>query len=628
MIEQSRRILNSVYGFKDFLPAQERVIQSVLSGKDTLALLPTGGGKSICYQIPALQQPGICIVISPLIALIKDQVHQLKKRGIKAIGLTGAIQMNELDNLLDNAIYGGYKFLYCSPERLKHPLVQQRIAKMQVNLIAVDEAHCISEWGNDFRPAYRDIVMLKKWVTNAPMIALTATATAAVQQDICQSLALEQPDIHKNSFKRSNISYHIIDTANKRQAIASFYKTYPGCSIAYVRSRKNCYEYAQYLEQNGIAATHYHGGLDIKQRDTSMQRWMRDEQRVMVATNAFGMGIDKPDVRTIVHLQVPDSIESYYQETGRAGRDGKSSRAQFIYNVNDLNHAHNQFVKNLPSVPYVKQVYRHLCNYLHISLNEGMEEQFQFSFSSFCKHNELNAVACYNALHVLDRYGVLKMEQGTERKSSIRFRESAKNINQYTSNNTTASSIMQAILRAYGSSQEQDIVINIGLIAVRSNSTEKQVITVLKKMHQQEVIEANLQTEDTQVLFLVPRENDRTINRFSHLLERQNNLKKRKLEQMMQFVQEREECLQNYILSYFDEPARARCGHCSNCVRVERTAAHDSFEILKFLKSSRSFNEIAGACNWTDDRLVTKLRMLIESGKVQITDDNKYKINE
>ena len=629
MIEKSKQILLQVFGYASFLPLQEKIIKNVLSGKDSLALLPTGGGKSLCYQIPAIQQEGICIVISPLVALIKDQVAQLKKRNVKAIGITGSMRMQDLDNMLDNAVYGNYKFLYLSPERLQHPLVRQRIEKMKVNLIAVDEAHCISEWGHDFRPSYRHIAELRKLLPETPIIALTATATANVQQDIVENLKINAAHVFKNSFKRENIYHRVLETPDKRIAVASFYKSHKGSSIAYVRSRKNCYEFSHYLEQQNIAANFYHGGLDAKNRELSMNQWMSDEKQVMVATNAFGMGIDKPDVRSIVHLQLPDSIESYYQETGRAGRDGKPGIAQFIYNINDLNHAHNQFIKGLPSVDYVKKIYRSLCNHLQIALNEGVNGLFEFSFSDFCLGHNYNALSCFNALQVLDRYDVLKMEQGAGMRSSIRFRESANNIINITRSNPVAGSVMQAVLRTYGSSQQQEITINIGLIAMRSNSDEKTVIEVLSDMNRREVLEARLQQADTQVIFLVPRENDRTINRFASMLKKQNALKKKKLVAMMQLVQERELCIQNLILAYFDEKLGKRCGHCSNCKPIKlKGSTINNNQLVSYLKQATSFTDLQSQTGLEGSTLSSQLKMLLEKKKIKITIDNKYIIHE
>lgn len=629
MIKASKDILQKVYGYPDFLPLQEQIISNALEGKNILALLPTGGGKSLCYQIPGLQMEGICIVVSPLVALIKDQVARLHHLDIKAIGLTGAVRYQDLDDILDNAVYGNYKFLYMSPERLQHPLVQERITKMKVNLIAVDEAHCISEWGHDFRPAYREIPVIKSLVPNVPVMALTATATKKVQEDIISNLEISDALVFKNSFKRDNISYRILETPDKRKAAVQFYTHKPESSIAYVRSRKNSIEYARLLQQHSITASFYHGGLDHKMRDTAMKEWMNNSSTVIVATNAFGMGIDKADVRSIMHLQLPDSIESYYQETGRAGRDGKPSIAQFIYNINDLNHAHNQFIKSLPTIDFLKKVYRKLNNYFQIALGEGMETRQHFSFADFSRTYDFNGVACYNALLALDRFNVLSMLQDVSGRTSIRFRESGKTILNFTKNDPIASSIMQSLMRTYGSSEHQDLNINLGLIALRSNTMEKQVIAILEKMAQLELIEAQLTPADTHISFLVPREDDRTINRFANELERQNKLKKEKLEAMMRLVQNRTDCLQNFILDYFDEPKQAPCGTCSNCLPVRKKSVPlNQNLLLREVASAKSFEELKLVLETDHEQLTASLKKLLESRKIKITKDNKYIIHE
>ncbi len=629
MIDEARNLLRKIYGYDDFLPMQEDIISNVLQGNDTLALLPTGGGKSLCYQIPGLQMHGICIVVSPLVALIKDQVNRLSKLGIKAIGLTGSINYRELDDVLDNAVFGNYKFLYLSPERLLQPLVQERLTKMTVNLIAVDEAHCISEWGHDFRPAYREIHLIKELLPGTPLIALTATATVQVQQDIIDNLEIPAAKIFKNSFKRDNITYRILETPDKRKAAVTFYRKKPLSSIAYVRSRKNCIEYAGLLEQNGITSGFYHGGLDNKMRDRAMNGWMDNSSSVMVATNAFGMGIDKPDVRSIVHLQLPDSIESYYQETGRAGRDGKRSIAQFIYNINDLNHAHNQFIKSLPTVVFLKLVYRKLNNYLQIAKNEGVDATHRFSFAHFCRVYDFNGLACYNALQALERFCVLIIVQEGSGRTKVRFRESGKAILHFAKNDTVASSILQAVMRTYGSSQHQEISINIGLIALRSSTSENKVLEILEKMAAQELIEAQLSTADTQVTFLVPREDDKTINNFGRQLEAQNKVKNDKLNSMMQLVQNRTECIQNYILKYFGEPALPPCGKCTVCnPKIPRSNTIDESLLLKILAKPLSFEEIKRKTSTDQNGLITLLRHLLERRKLTITKDNKYLRNE
>ncbi len=364
---------------------QEEIIASVLNGNDTVALLPTGGGKSLCFQVPALVMDGICIVVSPLVALMGDQVNALKERGIKALKLTGGISFDELNTLLDNALYGNYKFLYLSPERLQQEIVQNYIKQMNVNSIAVDEAHCISQWGNDFRPAYKNITLLREIHPLVPIIALTATATPEVLEDTIAELKLELPAVFKNSFVRENLSYQVSKEEDKLYKTEQLLKTNTGSAIVYVRSRKSTIEISEQLNSLGISATFYHGGISAKEKAQKLQEWRNRTFSTMVATNAFGMGIDHPNVRFVIHLQIPESLESYFQEAGRAGRDGEYASAVLLYNEYDKMYVKQQFVDSLPTTSDLKSTYRNLNNYFQISYGEGEFTKHNFSFSEFCK---------------------------------------------------------------------------------------------------------------------------------------------------------------------------------------------------------------------------------------------------
>ncbi|MCL4141628.1 UNVERIFIED_CONTAM: hypothetical protein GTU68_062200 [Idotea baltica] len=378
-------ILERYWKFTEFRPNQEEIINAVINGEDTFALLPTGGGKSICFQIPALAKKGICIVISPLIALMKDQVQALQAKGIKAMALTSGISYQELDTLLDNCIYGNYKFLYISPERLQQDIVQARIEQMDVNLIAVDEAHCISQWGNDFRPAYKNIAILRRLHPTVNCLALTASARPEAIEDIIKELDFINPKIFKQSFYRPNLAYLVLHEDDKYYRVETILKKYKASSIIYVRNRKLTLELSTFLTSKNITATYYHGGLSNTEKDKNMAAWLNNQKQVIVATNAFGMGIDKPDVKTVIHLNLPESIESYFQEAGRVGRNGEKAFAAILKNNGDKQHVQNQFLKVLPDVDFIKQVYRKLCSYFQIPYGEGADVTNDFDFNSFCK---------------------------------------------------------------------------------------------------------------------------------------------------------------------------------------------------------------------------------------------------
>ena len=591
-----------------------------------LAILPTGGGKSLCYQIPALCQEGICIVVSPLIALINDQVEQLKRRNVRAVGITSGISRQDLDNVLDNCIYGNYKFLYLSPERLEQPLVQERISRMKVNLLAIDEAHCISEWGHDFRPAYLKINEVFSFIKKAPVIAVTATATSKVQEDIIENLNFKEPVVYTTSFERPQLRYDLEHTTDKRNALIDFYSKSQGTSIAYVRSRKNTAEFSQLLSYNNISSGAYHGGLDPKKRKDQVAKWLANRTRVMVATNAFGMGIDKPDVRSVVHLQLPDSIESYYQETGRAGRDGKLGIAKFIYNENDVTHARNQFIRALPTVDVLKKTYKHLSNYLRIAYGEGQEHPYQLPFADLCRTYDLNGIVTYNALTALDRFGVISLDQSYGNRSVVRFRESGTKIMDFTSHDQVAHAVVQAILRSYGSSREQNLQINSKLIAVRSNTTEKQVTEVLKQLHERELIYARITGTDLTLHYLQPREDDRTVNRFARELERYNEIKIQKLEAMIALLDQKQ-CVERGILSYFGEHLKEDCGRCSYCRKKHPIDIKRSIELL-VSQGEINLDDIIHQIAAPKTEILTALRQLTDDGIIINIAGKAFRINE
>ena len=625
-------ILNKYWGYTSFRPKQEDIINSVIKGRDTVALLPTGGGKSICFQVPAMAMEGICIVVSPLVALMGDQVNSLKERGIKALNLTGGISFSELNTLLDNALYGKYKFLYLSPERLQQEVVQNYIRQMNVNLIAIDEAHCISQWGNDFRPAYKNITILREIHPLTPIIALTATATTEVLKDTIAELKLEQPEIFKNSFVRKNLSYQVYKEEDKLYKAEQFLKSNTGSAIVYVRNRKGTIEISEQLNSLGISSTYYHGGVSTKEKAKKLQSWRRGEVSTMVATNAFGMGIDQPNVRYVIHLQIPESIESYFQEAGRAGRDGKLATAVLLYNDSDKIQVQKQFIESLPSATDLKKIYRNLNNFFQISYGEGEFTKHNFEFSEFCKTYTINPLLAYNALNNLDRLGVIQLSQEFGRKSTIQFLVSSERLLSYFEKDITSSIIGKTSLRIYGGVFEMSTSINLELISSKTGQSIETIISTLKKLERDQVVELSLQITDATLTFLVPREDDKTINVISRDVEALNRKKTAQVNSVLHYINDTKTCRSVQLVKYFGETTSEECGICSNCNLSSPQASNKELkniavQILALLEGSDlSSREITEKLTFAEDTVLKVIRILLDAEKIKVSIKNEYYI--
>lgn len=631
-MEHPVQILERYWNYTSFRPLQEDIINAVLEGEDTFALLPTGGGKSVCFQIPALARDGICIVISPLIALMKDQVKSLKDKGIKAIALTSEIKYADLQVLLDNCIYGNYKFLYLSPERLQQEIIQNRIQQMPVNLIAVDEAHCISQWGNDFRPAYKNITGLRRLHPQVNVIALTASATPEVVDNIIEELDFIDPKIFRQSFRREHLAYMVLEEEDKHFRMEKILKKYKEPSIVYVRTRNNTFDISNHLERKGISSTFYHGGLSNSEKDKRFSQWYHNSKQVMVATNAFGMGINKPDVKTVIHVNLPDSLESYFQEAGRAGRNDEKAYAIVLKNKGDELHVKRQFLSVLPSVDLIKQVYRKLCNYFQISFGEGEFTVHDFDLHTFCKTYKFNTILTYNALRALDRSSIISLIQQFNKRSKVMFKVSNNRLFEYLDANPAIDPLIKSILRTYGGIFDHEVSINTHLMADKVSMDENAVIQRLIQLEKEDIIYLSQSRTDTQIVFIEPREDDKTVNRIANTIEQQNELKKSQVDSVLAYINNDDICKSKQLLSYFGEKDLSNCGICSVCSRNEhRTNNHDITqyfgEITKVLKKSPlSSREIVSRTHIKEEDITLVLKLMLEEKRIKITSTNTYEL--
>ena len=630
MSKISRGILQKYWGFPDFKGSQEKIIDAVLEGRDVLALLPTGGGKSLCFQVPALAKEGICIVVSPLIALIHDQVETLKSRGIKAIALVGGIPYGEMSDLLDNCLYGNYKFLYLSPERLQQEMVQERIQQMNVNLLAIDEAHCISQWGNDFRPAYLHCSILRELAPNAPMIALTATAIEHVALDIMDNLRLRDVIHVKDSFSRDNIAYKVLWEEDKRYRLKELCAQRTS-TIVYVRSRRLAEQTAAYLNGVGLNATFFHGGISQPEKKKRLEEWMNDRVLTIVATNAFGMGVDKPNVGLVLHYQIPDSLENYFQESGRAGRDGAPAAAVIITNRADEDQVKNQFLSVLPDVAFIKILYQKLNNYFQIPYGEGTDEIFQFNFNAFCEAYKLNQTLTYNALHILDQNSVVALSESFSKKTTIRFIATKDQLFGYLDKNQNNIHPIQVILRTYGGVFDYETKINTLLISKKAGISEERVIALLEELQTDGILEYKAQQSDLEIVFLVPREDERTINVFANKIKAQQQVKINNVESMLAYIKNDKTCRSKQLLAYFGEKNVDKCGICDVCSstgEVNRDVLNlIKQDILSQLKrKQQSSREIIKQLPYREAAVLLTIQNLLEDGEIKINTKNEYEI--
>lgn len=570
-----QEILKQYWGYDHFRGIQEEIIHSIGDGKDTLGLMPTGGGKSITFQVPALAKDGLCLVITPLIALMKDQVQNLKSRGIKALAIYSGMSRQEIIITLENCIFGNYKFLYISPERLNTEIFRAKLLKMKISMITVDESHCISQWGYDFRPAYLKIAEIRELLPGVPVLALTATATPEVVKDIQMRLHFQEENVFKMSFERKNLAYIIRKTENKTGELLHILRRMPGSAIIYVRNRRRTKEITELLHNEGITADFYHAGLDDATKDLRQQRWQTGESRVIVATNAFGMGIDKPDVRIVIHLDLPDSIEAYFQEAGRAGRDGEKAYAVILYSKSDQTTLHKRMPDTFPEKEYIKQVYEHLQYYYQMAMGDGQDCIREFNIEDFCRKFKYFPVPVDSALKILTQAGYLEYTDEQDNASRLRFSVHRDELYKLRELGEDMDTLIQTILRSYTGLFTDYAFINEESLATRTGLTRRQIYELLIRLAKLRIISYVPRKKTPFIIYTRERVERHHLQILPSVYEERKERYEKRIEAMLDYVTNDTVCRSRMLLHYFGESNEHNCGECDTCIRLRNQKNSD-----------------------------------------------------
>ena len=566
-------ILKQYWGYDDFRGIQRDIIESIGAGRDTLGLMPTGGGKSITFQVPALAREGVCLVITPLIALMKDQVQHLIEKGIRAAAIYSGMAHQEILKTLENSVFGGVKILYVSPERLSSDLFQTKLRHIKVSFITVDEAHCISQWGYDFRPAYLQIATIRQLKPDAPVLALTATATPEVTDDIQERLGFAQKNIFRMSFERSNLAYIVRQTGDKMTELLHILQAVGGSAIVYARSRKRTKEVAQYLTDNNLSATYYHAGLETSVKDERQRNWQTDQTRVIVATNAFGMGIDKPDVRLVVHIDCPDSIEAYFQEAGRGGRDGQKAYAVLLYNSADRRKLDRRVADNFPEKDYIRDVYEHLAYYYQIGIGSGRGHTFEFNIDKFCITYRYFPIPVHSALKILQRAGYLHYETDPDAAARVMFVLERHQLNRLDDLLPREDAVITALLRNYGGLFVDYAYIDEAMIAQQAGITPHQVYLTLQQLSKRHILNFIPRRQVPYITYLTAREEAGRLIITPEVYEQRKTQFIRRIKAMLHYAEDEDICRSRQLLRYFGEEQAAPCGICDVCLGQHKEQA-------------------------------------------------------
>jgi len=631
MSELAKTILTRYWGYPNFRPFQEDIVDSVMAGKDTLALLPTGGGKSICFQVPTMAMEGLCLVITPLVALMKDQVANLAKKGIPAAAIYSGKHSDEIQLAYNQAVYGRLKFLYVSPERLQTDTFIEALKRMKVCLLAVDESHCISQWGYDFRPPYLKIAEIRPYIPTTPVLALTATATAKVVDDIQLRLGFKQRNVFQSSFERKNLTYNVFHDADKYGVLRRKLEAMTeGSAIVYVRNRKRTQVIADWLNSVGVSATYYHAGLDTKTRDERQDFWMKGKVKVIVATNAFGMGIDKPDVRLVVHMDLPDSIEAYFQEAGRAGRDLKPSEAILLVSPADIKKLQDDLMQSFPELDRIKLIYNALGNYFNIPVGAGENVSYPLVISEFAKHYGFSVLEVFHTLKILEKEGFLILSDSFDEPSKVMIKASRDEIYGFQVNNPQFSELIKCMLRSLPGVMTDFVKINEEVLAKRVGVPLEKLQKQLKTLDDYHFLTYIPRNDKPQVLFLSEFVDTKYFNLSKENYHNRKKDAEARVKAVIDFVNNDEECRSVQLLRYFNEETCQTCGQCDVCQKQgkNRVPYGTIEEKLRSVmrEESQSVREVLSKCGEYDDaKVLDSIRFLIDNGVIQMDGEGKVK---
>lgn len=623
------QILKKYWGYDSFRPLQTDIIQSVLDGHDTLGLMPTGGGKSITFQVPTLAMQGMALVVTPIISLMKDQVDNLIARRIKATYLHAGLTRGEVNRTYEKCMYGNCKFLYISPERLASQTFIDHLKRMPVCLIVVDEAHCISQWGYDFRPSFFNIATVRKLFPQAPVLALTASATPVVVKDIMKRLEFKRSCVFSKSFARDNLSYVVRHTHEKVAEAVRILSRVPGTAIVYVRSRKRTKLISDELNRCGIRADYYHAGLSVEEKEDKQNKWKNDEVRVVVATNAFGMGIDKPDVRVVVHIDVPNSLEEYYQEAGRAGRDGKRAYVVLLVSDTDSRTLHRHVTDSFPDKDFMRSIYEKACNFMHVAVGEGYDHQYDFNFNLFCRTFNLPVLPTHSALGILSRAGYIDFIEEMETQSRVMILADKSELYDLRTVTPGADQVLQALLRLYTGLFADYVFINEDVIAYRTGLDQETIYSSLLEFTRMHILHYVPRKRTPFIYFPTSREEPRHLKFPRSIYEDLRQRMKDRVESVLNYTSSHVACRETALLAYFGESNHNPCGHCDACIDRRKQQSHTSTDVQEGILymtqvKPRTFSELVDTLSFSASEIQDMLAFLVDEGYIQHLPDDTY----